>query len=366
MASAEVQLISISKVFGSVVAVDQLDLEVQGGEFFALLGPSGCGKTTTLRVIAGLEVPTSGEVYVRGRTITDVPPHKRNVGMVFQDYALFPHMTVFDNIAFGLRMKHWSKPKIGPRVEELLELIRLPEISGRYPNQLSGGQQQRVALARALAPEPAVLLLDEPLSNLDLKLRQQMRLELRRIQRELKITTIFVTHDQGEALSLADRIMVMREGRSVHIGIPSDVYMHPRFSWVASFLGDANSFRGVVKSDDPHEIYFVSKSGLKFPISEVPRAQDRIDRGESTIAIRPEAISLLLIDSAADASRYSVFTGYVENFAYVGSGTRYVIRLEEFPSNTILVDVSEPGVPWQEGTRLQVAFPRDGWVLLED
>lgn len=365
--SGEVRLAGIRKVFGSTVAVDRLDLEIEPGEFFALLGPSGCGKTTTLRVIAGLEEPTSGEVYIRDRLITGMPAHKRNVGMVFQDYALFPHMTVFDNIAFGLRMKRWPKSRIAPRVRELLELVRLPGYDDRYPAQLSGGEQQRVALARSLAPEPTVLLLDEPLSNLDLRLRQGLRLELKRIQRELEITTVFVTHDQGEAFSLSDRVMVMRKGRKVQIGTPSDIYQHPQDEWALSFLGDAAFFDGMVKVDETGGFYFATENGLEFSISDVCGTQDKIRRGKCTAAIRPETVSLFPMDAAIDTREYSVYVGCVDNFAYVGSSTRYVMRLDEPASANVLVmvDVAESAVPSEVGTKFQVAFPRDKWILLD-
>jgi len=367
MTSAHVQLVNITKTFGSTVAVDRLDLEIREGEFFALLGPSGCGKTTTLRIIAGLQAPTTGDVYVRGELVTAVPAHKRNIGMVFQDYALFPHMNVSDNIAFGLRMKHWPKKRIAPRVEELLELIRLPDIAGRYPDQISGGQKQRVALARALAPEPALLLLDEPLSNLDLKLRQELRLELRRIQRELKVTTIFVTHDQGEALSLSDQVMLMKDGRPIQQGAPAEIYMHPRSGWAASFLGDANSFLGVMEVEAGGAMRFVTDAGPTFRVSElVPQARERVGGGPCTSALRPEVIQLLPLESTVATDSYSLHVGRVENFAYVGSGTRYVMRLEEYPSQVVIVDVGRPGAPWCEGTRLCVAFPNEDWIVLED
>ncbi|MBI4277634.1 MAG: ABC transporter ATP-binding protein [Armatimonadetes bacterium] len=363
MPEVAVRLVGVSKRFGTTVAVDHLDLEIARGEFFAILGPSGCGKTTTLRIVAGLEQPTAGEVQVGGNVVTNLPPYRRNIGMVFQDYALFPHMTVVNNIAFGLRMKGWPASRIESRVKALLDLIRLPHIGDRFPNQLSGGQQQRVALARALAPEPAVLLLDEPLSNLDLKLRQEMRLEIRRIQRELGVTTIFVTHDQGEALSLSDRVMVMREGRVSQVGSPVELYEHPGNSWVASFLGDANLFRGALRSDSGQTL-LTTESGLAFRLPAGQHAE--MTNATATVAIRPESVRLFAEDADIDGQTGSTFVGYVENFAYVGAGTRYVVRFEKAPSQEVLVDISEPGVPWRDGTRVPGCFPVERWIIRDD
>jgi putative spermidine/putrescine transport system ATP-binding protein len=362
---SEVQLVDITKRYGATLAVDRLSLEIQRGEFFAFLGPSGCGKTTTLRMIAGLVTPTAGEICIQDRPITYVPPYKRNIGMVFQDYALFPHMTVFDNVAFGLAMKHWNKSRSKARVKELLDLIGLPEIANRYPSEISGGQKQRVALARALAPEPEVLLLEEPLSNLDLKLRQNLRLELRRIQRELKITTIFVTHDQGEALSLSDRIMLMKDGRMIQQGTPAEIYMHPRTTWAASFLGDANLFRGTLAAANAHGTLFTTDRGLLFPLGPDFASRDQAGTTDRLLAIRPEAVRLFPADAPLDREKYTAQPGQVENFAYVGSGTRYVLRLKA-SGDSILVDATDPGAPWPEGTVMQVGFPREGWILLQD
>ncbi|MBM3525134.1 MAG: ABC transporter ATP-binding protein, partial [Alphaproteobacteria bacterium] len=234
---ADVVLENVSKSFGSVRAVDGFSLVVKEGELLTLLGPSGCGKTTTLRMVAGFFLPSAGRILIGGQDVTTLPPRKRNLGMVFQDYALFPHLTVADNIAFGLRERGAAKEQIRKRVGELLDLIRLPGVEGRYPRELSGGQQQRVALARALAYSPSVLLMDEPFGALDLKLREAMQVELHRILRELKITTIFVTHDQGEAMSLSDRIVVMLDGRAQQIGAPEELYARPATAFVAHFVG---------------------------------------------------------------------------------------------------------------------------------
>mgnify|MGYP000545347899 CR=1 FL=1 len=241
-----VRIVDLVKVFGEVVAVDHISLDVGDGEFVTLLGPSGCGKTTTLRCIAGLETPTSGEIYLGDRLVSSpaknvhVPPEKRNMGMVFQSYAVWPHMTVFDNVAYPLKLKKMPKDEIKERVRRILELVKLSGLEQRYPHQLSGGQQQRVALARALVMEPEVLLLDEPLSNLDAKLREEMRFELKDLQRKLGVTIVYVTHDQAEAMAMSDRIAVMNRGKIRQVGTPVEIYRRPADSFVAGFIGLAN------------------------------------------------------------------------------------------------------------------------------
>lgn len=247
----------VNKYYQSVHAVKGVSFEVANGEFVSLLGPSGCGKTTTLRMIAGFEAVSSGSVHIAGRNVTTDPPFRRNTGMVFQNYALFPHMTVGENIGFGLRMRKFPKERIPERVGQVLSLIQLEGYEARYPRQLSGGQQQRVALARALAIEPAVLLLDEPLSNLDAKLREEMRIEIRRIQRRVGITSLFVTHDQEEALTLSDRIMVMHEGRIVESGTPLEIYSHPRSAFAASFIGHSNALHGSIVERDEADNFVI-------------------------------------------------------------------------------------------------------------
>src|SRR5882762_11075114 len=245
MTSATIRLDNVTKTFdGNVVAVDRITLDIAAGEFFSLLGPSGCGKTTSLRMIAGFERPDSGRVHVAGRDITDVAVHKRDMGMVFQSYALFPHRTVAENVAFGLRMREVPKPDIERRVKAALAQVALTGLEERKPGQLSGGQQQRVALARALVVEPRVLLCDEPLGALDRKLRQQMQFELKELQRSLGLTLVFVTHDQEEALAMSDRIAVMNRGKVEQVGAPTEIYERPRTRFVADFIGDTNIFRG--------------------------------------------------------------------------------------------------------------------------
>ena len=345
---------NLQKRFARTTAVEQVQLEVTRGEFVSFLGPSGCGKTTTLRIIAGFESPSSGAIRLDGVDITHRPPHQRNVGMVFQSYALFPNMTVAENVGFGLKVAKKPAADIKQRVEEMLNLIKLPALGNRYPYQLSGGQQQRVALARALAIRPQVLLLDEPLSALDAKIRVSLRLEIRSIQRELGITTIYVTHDQEEALSLSDRIVVMSEGRVEQIGSPFEIYNFPRTSFVASFVGTPNVLRGRVADPargaiviDDQEI--VASRGL-----EHARVGDAY-----SVAIRPEIVSLG--EAAGDGNRMQ---GTVEDVNFLGSIVRIRVR---FKDNAISLDTfNNPRLILpQRGQALTVSFPREAVLALE-
>ncbi len=283
-----IRLDGVSKRFGDYVAVESADFDIAEGEFFSMLGPSGCGKTTTLRMIAGFEQPTSGRILLQGQDVSRTPPHKRDVNTVFQNYALFPHMNVFDNVAFGLRNKKTPNDVVTTRVKELLEVVRLPDMAERRPNQLSGGQQQRIALARALVNLPKALLLDEPLGALDLKLRETMQLELKRIQREVGITFIFVTHDQEEALTMSDRIAVMTQGRVDQIGSPTEIYHRPATAFVAGFIGTANLLPVTVRSQDGDSVTVDSRTGNQF---RIPAGGAHYDPGaEATVMIRPERL----------------------------------------------------------------------------
>ncbi len=290
----------VSRHFGEVKAVDQADLEIRDGEFFSMLGPSGSGKTTCLRMIAGFDRPTSGQIYLYGQDVSELPPYERDVNTVFQDYALFPHMNVGDNIAYGLMIKKVSKPERMKQVEEMLELVKLPGYAGRKPSQLSGGQRQRVALARALINHPKVLLLDEPLGALDLKLRQQMQVELKSIQQRVGITFIFVTHDQEEALTMSDRIALFNQGRIEQIGSPAEIYEHPATAFVAGFVGTSNLVSGEVAK--------------------------RITGSDITFSIRPEKIHLGSANESAPADCY-VTDGDVRDVIYLGLYTRYLVEL---------------------------------------
>ena len=310
--SPEIQLLDLEKRFREIRAVDGVSLEVVSGEFFSLLGPSGCGKTTTLRMIGGFELPTAGQILLRGRDVTSDPPDKRPVNMVFQNYALFPHLDVGDNVAFGLRRKRVDGAETKRRVGEALELVRLEGYERRRPNQLSGGQQQRVALARALVNRPNVLLLDEPLGALDLKLRRQLQLELKRIQVEVGITFVYVTHDQEEALTMSDRIAVMHAGKVEQLGTPEELYERPASRFVADFIGTTNLLHGRIEPD----------GSVRLSSGESARvAHDGLAAGtEVEISVRPEAIALLPsgADGAIDAT--------VEQAAYLGSTISYQLR----------------------------------------
>ncbi|MGD8854708.1 MAG: ABC transporter ATP-binding protein, partial [Chloroflexota bacterium] len=283
-----VELSDVTKAFGEIIAVERMSLSISDGEFFSLLGPSGCGKTTTLRMIAGFERPTVGEVYIKSQPMAQIPAYRRPVNTVFQNYALFPHMTVAQNVAFGLEMKKIAKSEIQRRVSEILELVQLPGMGDRRPKQLSGGQQQRVALARALVNRPDVLLLDEPLGALDLKLRKAMQLELKQIQSEVGITFIYVTHDQEEALTMSDRIAVMSDGLVQQVGLPRDIYEHPANRFVADFIGETNFISGEVC--ELAEMVTVRVGEVELSGSANGHA---IAKGEQvTLAIRPEKINL--------------------------------------------------------------------------
>jgi len=296
-AAADVRLVGLHKLFGEVTAVDGLDLEIRAGEFFSLLGPSGCGKTTTLRMIGGFELPTAGRIELGGVDITREPPEKRPVNMVFQSYALFPHLSVFENVAFGLRRRKVPQPEVTQRVGDALELVRLAGFDSRKPDQLSGGQQQRVALARALVNRPRVLLLDEPLGALDLKLRRQLQVELKRVQLEVGITFIYVTHDQEEALALSDRIAIMDHGRVEQLGTPEELYDAPRTLFVAGFIGTSNLLSGTVELVDGGTVLVRLVTGeAVLAAAGAARAGDDVD-----VAIRPEAIRLEAIDVAGTA-----------------------------------------------------------------
>ncbi|WP_199256199.1 ABC transporter ATP-binding protein [Mycolicibacterium mengxianglii] len=291
-APGSLQLRSLTKAYGTAVAVDNVSLTVQAGEFLSLLGPSGCGKTTTLRLIGGFEFPDDGSIQISGRNVENLPPHKRPVNTVFQAYALFPHMKVADNVAYGLRLSGVPKAEIADRVSLALDMVRMTAFAARKPAQLSGGQQQRIALARALVNRPAVLLLDEPMSALDRKLREEMQVELKLLQRELGTTFIFVTHDQEEALSMSDRVAVMKDGRIEQIGTASTVYDSPESAFVAGFIGRQNSFPGTISSFDSAGVS-VRTAGLSLHSSRPTKGSVPASGGaEVTAAIRPESVTV--------------------------------------------------------------------------
>ena len=322
---AAIELIGVAKQFasddGKVQAVEHVDLAIETGEFFSLLGPSGCGKTTTLRMIAGFEEPTSGPVLLYGENMVGVPPNRRDMNMVFQNYALFPHMTVFDNVAFGLRRKKIDKGEIDRRVNEMLELVDLTGRERRRPREMSGGQQQRVALARALVNHPRALLLDEPLGALDLKLRQAMQSELKRIQREVGITFVYVTHDQGEALTMSDRIAVMNAGRVEQLGTPREVYEQPRTRFVADFIGTSNllTARADRIEGDCAVAAFDDQQRLVVPLRGV------VPHGDLEVTVRPEKIR---IGTAPIDGAQCQLRGTLEEIVYQGTFTGYLVTTQ--------------------------------------
>lgn len=317
MPDAAVELTGVTKRFGEVVAVDDVGLQIGEGEFFSLLGPSGCGKTTTLRMIAGLEFPTQGSVRIYGEEMGVRPPNKRPVNTVFQSYALFPHMTVFRNVAFGLQMRKVPSAEIAERVKTAVELVRLGGMEQRKPGQLSGGQQQRVALARALVNQPRVLLLDEPLGALDLKLRQAMQVELKDLQERLGITFVYVTHDQEEALTMSDRIGIMHQGKLLQVGTPEEIYEHPRTRFIADFIGETNFLPVVVAG--PGEV--------RLPGGDLIKAMTRSLAGtEATLAIRPEKLSICRQCDAV-APGLNRVAGVVKRRVYLGNSLYYHIDL---------------------------------------
>ena len=345
---ASLELSHITKRFGDFTAVHDLNLTVADGEIVALLGGSGCGKTTTLRMIAGFTEATQGRVLVDGKDIGPLPAYKRNVGIFFQNYALFPHMNTFDNVAFGLKLKKLPKAEIERKVRAILGLVKLTGLEKRYPRELSGGQQQRVALARALVTQPSVLLLDEPLSNLDAKLRVEMQLEIKRIQRETGITTIIVTHDQEEAISLADRVVVMNAGRLLQVGSPRDVFERPANLFVADFMGVSNFIPAVVGAGD-----FLLTDTARLPI--LPADRRRFAEGDGAVAaIRPDAVRV------ARAQAPGLLRGTVESAVYKGNATRLEIGgVFDGPLYVSLHDDAS----FERGTPVFIGLPADKLLI---
>jgi spermidine/putrescine transport system ATP-binding protein len=328
----DVELCDVFKVFDGDTAVRGVDLSIRRGEFFSILGPSGCGKTTTLRLIAGFESPSAGEVFIRQQSMTYVPPYRRPVNTVFQNYALFNHMTVWDNVAFGLRIKKCSKAELKDRVARTLNLVKMNEFARRFPAQLSGGQQQRVALARALVNQPAVVLLDEPLGALDLKLRKEMQVELSNLHQKLGVTFVMVTHDQEEALSLSDRIAVMRDGEIEQIGTPSEIYERPTTPFVADFIGDTNLFSGYVETSNSTNVQITTDKGLK--ISVRPSDQWKTNQHVPVVvSVRPEKIHVSL---HAPSVPSNCFEGRLKHVMYLGTHVHYVVELMSGDCLTVL------------------------------
>jgi putative spermidine/putrescine transport system ATP-binding protein len=354
---ARLELIDLTKVYGeTVVAADRVNLDIQPGEFITLLGPSGSGKTTTLMMIAGFVIPTSGEILVNGEDIAFRPPHKRNVGMVFQNYALFPHMTVADNVAFPLKMRKWSRSRISEAVSEVLRLVRLPQHGDRFPRQLSGGQQQRIALARALVFRPPVLLMDEPLGALDKKLREEMQLEIKHIQEGTNITTVYVTHDQGEALTMSDRIAVMQDGWIEQVGSPTELYERPVNKFVADFIGESNFLGGRVTRQDGQFLLSPSE-GWQIPLPSRPGISE-VDHLE--VALRPERVTI------GDGEGEIKVNGEVEEIIYIGEVTKARVKLP----GEVWVDVKQQNRGgaslWNVGDTVPLRWNAEDMVILQE
>jgi spermidine/putrescine transport system ATP-binding protein len=366
VAEIEVRLVDVTKRFGDFVAVDAINLEVRDGEFFSLLGPSGCGKTTTLRMIGGFEEPTTGLIELHGQDVTWLPPYKRNVNTVFQNYALFPHLSIAENIAFGLRRRNVKPDEVRRRVGEALELVQLTGYEQRKPGQISGGQAQRVALARALINRPSVLLLDEPLGALDLKLRKQMQVELKRIQQEVGITFIYVTHDQEEAMTMSDRIAVMNKGHYEQLGEPEVLYERPQTRFVAGFLGVSNLIP--VKADGTADGYAV----LRLPDGTPARAPEAVLGGQSgpmALGVRPEKIRLR---SPSDevGGQYNRLEGVVRHSSYIGVSTQYLVELNDGRGITVFeqnVERATKAELWAPGEHVAMAWlPEHSFVVPDD
>jgi spermidine/putrescine transport system ATP-binding protein len=353
--AAAIEMENVSKRFGEKVAVDGVSLQIAEGEFFSLLGPSGCGKTTTLRMLAGFEVPSEGHILLEGRPVEDVPPYNRDVNMVFQSYALFDHLDVAENIAFGLKRRKVGKDEIGRRVAESLELVNLSERAGARTNELSGGQRQRVALARALVNRPRVLLLDEPLGALDLKLRRQMQVELKQIQREVGITFVYVTHDQEEALAMSDRIAVMNGGRVVQSGPPEDIYEHPSEEFVAGFIGISNLIQGTVEDGSMVRI----PTGAQVPVA----LPDGLDRGDRVnLSVRPEKIAIDELEEGMVS-----LEGTILSRVYLGVSTQVTVSLGDGASLVALEQATyraRADDRWEPGTRVTLGWHPEHCLVL--
>ena len=371
MSEDTVVLKHVTKVFESgsqveddLAAVQDLSLNIRQGEFFTLLGPSGCGKTTTLRIIAGFEAPTGGEVYIGGQKMNDIPPYHRPVNTVFQNYALFPHLTVAENIAFGLTMKRLPKDEIVRRTKKALSLVQLPDLGERKPRQLSGGQQQRVALARALVNEPKVLLLDEPLGALDLKLRKEMQFELKHLQSEIDITFIYVTHDQEEALTMSDRVAVMNQGQLLQVDSPVNVYENPATRFVAEFIGRTNFLTGCVVEGNSNFV----KIKLVDQTLDMHANQIYVPGQLVTIAVRPEKLELRPAGQTVPMDRHVVLHGRVWESIYAGTDTQYIIDLEAGEKLAVHVRNTQanPSDEFAQGKDVLVTCPREALRLLPD
>ncbi len=354
-ATIDVSLDRVRKSYGNVAAVKGVSLAIPRGSFFSLLGPSGCGKTTTLRIIAGFELPSEGEVHIRGVRVTAVPPYKRDFAMVFQNFALFPHLTVAENVAFGLRMRRIPRAERAERVRQALALVKLDGFAVRYPKQLSGGQQQRVALARAIVVRPAVLLLDEPLGALDKNLREAMQVELRALQRQLGITTVFVTHDQEEALTMSDRIAVMNGGAIEQLGPPREVYERPATEFVATFLGASNLLEGRIAAIE------AGKAVVDTAVGRLVVAGERRTAGERLrLAVRPERLRLHPPSSSQG------FVARIREIVYRGATVQVFLDCGKQPILAFLQNAAPDSFPWGPGDEVRVGWEPESLVVLDE
>jgi len=361
---ADLELVNISKVYPGFTAVDNISLTVPAGSFFALLGPSGCGKTTTLRLISGLEAPTTGKILLGGEDVTNTKPHQRTVNTVFQSYALFPHMTILENVSFGLKQRKFANAT--ELSHEALRLVELDHLASRKPSQLSGGQQQRVALARAVVNRPALLLLDEPLGALDLKLRRQMQIELKAIQSEVGLTFLHVTHDQEEAMTMADTVAVMNKGKIEQMGAPAELYELPKTRFVATFLGQSNLFDGTVSSSTASTVS-VKVGALSL---DVPAARSAVKSGEITVGVRPEKIAITRKKPAVSATRTLIGPGVVVDTSFTGVSTQYLVdvpglsQLTVFEQNDgdIVKAGTEVWLSWETEFSFGIPFEEQSFV----
>jgi spermidine/putrescine transport system ATP-binding protein len=361
MTSAAVELLDVSKVIGQRRVLDGINLRVAAGEFFALLGPSGCGKTTTLRLVAGFDRPTAGSITLNSRSMLGIPPYQRDVNLVFQNYALFPHLTVWQNIAFGLEMQRLPQAELASRTTEVLELVQLSGFERRYPRQLSGGEQQRVALARAIVRRPSVLLLDEPLGALDLHLRKAMQWELKTLQRRLGITFIYVTHDQEEALTMADHLAVMDAGRVLQVGSPTEIYERPTTRFVASFIGETNFFSGRMLGCR-QQVLCGQLPQAALQVCTNPQAP--VNPGDVvTIAVRPEKI---VLSHNPLPGHHNCLSGVVEEAIYLGADTRYVVRLSDGFRLCVRQQNFDPPPRFSPGESVCACFTRHAAHVLQD
>ena len=361
MIESAINLKKVTKKFGNVTAVDNVSLQIPRGKFLTLLGSSGSGKSTILMMIAGFYEPSSGEILLEGELITPIPPHKRNIGMVFQNYALWPHMTVFKNVAFPLKMHKTPRDKINTKVKEALELVQLRGFENRLPRELSGGQQQRVALARAVVFNPKVLLMDEPLGALDKKLREHMQIELRRIQQDLGVTVVYVTHDQEEALTMSDSIVVLSEGKIQQIGSPKELYERPKTKFVADFIGESNIIEGTFIK---HEQDYATISINDLANFRIPKPTDYKENKKILMAIRPEKISLQESSPKNERDRITI-QGVVADKVYVGNNTKYLFTIGSEIRFKVLVQNRAGQEDYNIGDRLDLSWFKDDMVFLD-